>query len=146
MPQERKQPNEKGEWKCSKCEQWLPSSSYSKNKQQKSGLHYACRACSKIRVRQYNIKGKYGIDASAITLLIEEQNHKCAICFNPIELSLDNKKSNYATRANVDHDHSSNKVRGLLCTLCNMGLGKFKDNKTYLKNAIEYLNKHGGKV
>jgi hypothetical protein len=32
------------------------------------------------------------------------------------------------------------KIRGLLCKACNMGLGVFKDNLTYLKGAIDYLS------
>jgi hypothetical protein len=140
----KKQANEKGEWKCSCCQQWLPSSAYSKNKQQTSGLHYECRACNKARVRGYNIKTKYGIEASSVEVMLEEQNHKCDICFKPIEISLNRDKSNYATRACVDHDHETNKVRGILCVLCNMGLGKFKDDISSLKRAIEYLKKHNG--
>ena len=39
----------------------------------------------------------------------------------------------------TDHDHLTDKVRGLLCSQCNMGLGSFKDNKLILFNAIKYL-------
>ena len=140
----KKQANEKGEWKCSGCKQWLPSSAYSKNKQQTSGLHYECRACNKARVRNYNIKGKYGIDASAVEMMLEEQGNKCGICFKPLEISLSEEESSYASRACVDHDHETNKVRGILCSLCNMGLGKFKDSVNSLERAIAYLNKHSG--
>ena len=41
----------------------------------------------------------------------------------------------------VDHCHESGQVRGLLCTNCNMGLGKFKHNIKWLIAAIEYLVK-----
>ena len=33
-------------------------------------------------------------------------------------------------------------VRGLLCSDCNLGLGKFKDNTQSLSNAIKYLKKY----
>lgn len=58
----------------------------------------------------------------------------------------------------VDHDHKTNKFRGLLCSNCNMGLGHFKDDPMLLEfaqiylmlstgdmQAEEYLEKHGEK-
>lgn len=53
----------------------------------------------------------------------------CAIC----NTDLTNKK------VHIDHCHSSGKVRGVLCELCNKGLGQFKDNISSLENAIKYL-------
>lgn len=60
--------------------------------------------------------------------LFLEQKENCAICKKP------NK------RLHVDHCHSTGKVRGLLCYNCNNGLGRFKDNKTYLLDAASYLD------
>lgn len=40
----------------------------------------------------------------------------------------------------VDHNHETKKVRGLLCTNCNAGLGMFKDSIEKLELAIDYLN------
>lgn len=57
------------------------------------------------------------------------QEFKCLICSTEIS----------ERSARVDHCHSTNKVRGLLCNLCNVGLGSFKDNITSLENAIKYL-------
>lgn len=39
----------------------------------------------------------------------------------------------------MDHNHESNKFRGMLCNHCNRGLGNFKDNIEILKKAILYL-------
>ena len=39
----------------------------------------------------------------------------------------------------VDHCHTSNEVRGILCLKCNMALGNFKDSIENLQNAIKYL-------
>lgn len=41
----------------------------------------------------------------------------------------------------VDHCHTTNKFRGILCSRCNSGIGFFKDNTTTLENAILYLKR-----
>ena len=48
-------------------------------------------------------------------------------------------QDNLTKRLVVDHDHKTNKIRGLLCTNCNLGIGNLKENISYLKNAILYL-------
>jgi len=42
-------------------------------------------------------------------------------------------------KTHVDHDHTTNKIRGLLCSLCNPALGSFRDSIDILKEAIYYL-------
>ena len=64
-----------------------------------------------------------------------KQNHKCAICGSP---EMNNKNKVLC----VDHNHTTNKIRGLLCGLCNTGLGNFLDNSRRLVNAIKYLKKY----
>ena len=44
---------------------------------------------------------------------------------------------------NIDHCHTTNKVRGYLCGAHNKGIGLFKDNIEHLTAAIDYLKLHG---
>lgn len=44
-----------------------------------------------------------------------------------------------AEELSIDHCHEKNTYRGILCKLCNAGLGQFKDDPALLKLAIEYL-------
>ena len=62
------------------------------------------------------------------------QKGRCAVC--KTELTWDSKKTH------VDHDHKHQKIRGLLCSICNQGLGSFRDDITLLTSAIKYLKKH----
>ena len=64
---------------------------------------------------------------------LEEQNGKCAICNSECDKG----------RLAIDHDHKTNKVRGLLCRQCNLGLGNFSDNLDKLEAAVLYLRKYG---
>lgn len=68
--------------------------------------------------------------------LLVEQNNACAICgVSATELKRE---------LSVDHNHETNKIRGLLCHHCNIGLGNFRDSTTLLSLAIEYLERTDG--
>jgi hypothetical protein len=82
--------------------------------------------------REDNIMRKqYGISTEQFAELLEFQDGGCAICAKPIE--------NIRRRMNIDHDHKSDIVRGILCTGCNTGLGHLGDDIEGLKRALYYL-------
>ena len=82
--------------------------------------------------KEWNIK-KYGLSLEDYNNMLDKQNHNCEICSVSF---LDNKHF-------IDHCHTTNKVRGLLCLNCNTGLGHFKDNTERLTQAINYLQENG---
>ena len=81
------------------------------------------------------LRSKYGITFEMFEQMSEAQGHVCAICKEP-EIIMQNGK---VKAFSVDHNHTTGQVRGLLCKNCNVSLGGFRDNITYLKSAIEYL-------
>ena len=69
---------------------------------------------------------KYGLDNSAYNTLLQKYDGKCHIC-------------KQATATHVDHDHNTQKVRGILCRSCNIGLGFLGDSLEGVLAAAEYL-------
>lgn len=139
------------ELKCSKCEQLKDCSEFSKQSSKKRGYSYVCKTCHNeyMRTKWYpqnsdkQIKSsakwreenhlqyratKHKVDLEKTKILFEEANGKCQICGVETTLCL-------------DHCHQTNEVRGFLCSDCNLGLGKFKDNISFLENAIKYLER-----
>ena len=81
---------------------------------------------------------RHGLTVPEFHELLRSQNNRCMICQ---ALFSDN------LTPHIDHDHECCKgarscgscVRGLLCGLCNSGLGFFKENIQSLQRAVEYL-------
>ena len=96
----------------------------------KHGKARYCSAECRIRSRRHET---YGLTKAELDLLLA-QNESCAIC-GTAEWGGPHKKPN------VDHDHATGKVRGILCASCNNGLGRFRDDPALLQAAITYLTK-----
>ena len=84
--------------------------------------------------RKNLLKDKFNISLDEYKEMFIKQDGKCAICYTTVP---GHKKINFA----VDHCHKTNKVRGLLCFRCNLGIGYFKDDVYLLNNCIEYLKR-----
>jgi hypothetical protein len=65
--------------------------------------------------------------------LLSKQDGRCAICKT-------DEPWGRSRTWHVDHDHESGRVRGLLCSKCNRGIGYFQDDVNRLAAAIVYLN------
>ena len=94
-----------------------------------------------LKERNRYLKYTYGIDQNYYDELRKLQDYKCAIC-NEHETVVNKVSSmSSSTALYVDHCHTTNKIRGLLCMLCNSLLGKARDSSVILQNAITYLKK-----
>ncbi len=70
--------------------------------------------------------------------LFEKQNGCCAICGCPETA----KAYGITRRLGIDHCHKTGRLRGLLCTRCNSGLGFFRDSYKIMEGAIKYIKKY----
>ncbi len=103
---------------------------YYANKDSMSRKSAAWSKANPDRVKSNDLKRMYGIDLDQFYTLLETQQSRCAICSIAFTTTKD---------AHVDHCHTTNQVRGLLCGNCNRWLGLFKDDPTLLTQAITYL-------
>ena len=81
---------------------------------------------------------KYGLDQDEFDKLLTVQGGGCAIC---------GTTEPGGNGWHIDHDHAccdrpgscGRCVRGLLCPVCNLGMGIFKDDPVRLRKAAEYI-------
>jgi len=80
--------------------------------------------------RLTTLKNLYDTTPEEVEQMRESQAGICAICFRERPLV-------------IDHCHTTGRVRGLLCRVCNSSLGGFQDSTTVLESAKLYLIKYG---
>jgi hypothetical protein len=157
--------------RCKACGITKPRSEFYGNKGGRDGLRPECKACNLARrkakyaadprpyiertrkwqrenperVREYmaqfnasgkrkqsnrksHLKRKYGLTQEAFDEMLAAQGGGCAICGKP-------------DADNVDHDHFTGRVRGILCWNCNVGVGQFEDDSERLLAALSYLDR-----
>lgn len=135
---------------CTKCGEAKPLSAYWPDKRRKSGLQARCKDCrsedrrawrkrnpdadkkrywaNPVKERERHLVRKYGVTLEEYARRYREQRGRCAVCRKEQERALD-----------VDHDHKTGAVRGLLCTSCNRMIGHAGDNAGRLERAAAYL-------
>ena len=86
--------------------------------------------------RKYRLKKEYGLTVEEYDAMVLAQGGKCAICGATRGSKIGSKRD---AKLNIDHDHQTGKVRGLLCHNCNMVLGHLDDDIERMYRAIEYL-------
>ena len=70
----------------------------------------------------------HGLEPGEWKQMLHAQGDACAVC-----------STSDLHELVVDHDHTTGKVRGLLCSRCNLALGQLKDNPDFILNAYLYL-------
>ena len=133
--------------KCSVCGESKNISEY-KIRSDNGKPYGKCKACvseyDKQRHRdnprrrlEYNLR-KYSLTLDEYDSMMLSQENRCAIC--SVVFSVENRPC-------VDHDHNCCEygascgkcVRGLLCSRCNTGIGKFNDDVALIQKAALYL-------
>jgi len=115
------------------------------------GHHGKCKSCyikkqqknyDPIKKRDENLKRLYGIGLNEYNNFLDNQNGKCAICGTTEPGGRKSGRGGAVDVFYVDHDHKTEKVRGLLCNVCNRTMGYVGENSGVLEEMIKYLQKH----
>ena len=88
--------------------------------------------------RDFQLRTRFGMTANQYDELLSKQGGRCAICN---ETETVTRRDRPIQRLCVDHCHTSEKVRGLLCQRCNRAIGLCKDNPHLLKSMAMYLER-----
>jgi hypothetical protein len=136
---------------CSFCKEAKLVSLFHKDCRQQDGYGPRCIECKKLhhkayqkdfRVehrkerRAYELRRKYGLTKEESLALVEKSMiGLCDIC---------GRTEQHATKKSlsIDHNHLTNKIRGLLCHDCNLTIAHANENTQTLQNAILYIDSH----
>lgn len=129
---------------CSSCGEFFPLTYFYRRSDNSNGYRSLCRVCHSAKAKIKNATAEniekrrerhrkharfknYGMTKEQFDEMLIGQNGMCLICGSHMDIP------------NIDHDHKTGVIRGLLCHGCNTGLGLFKENVGNLEKAIEYL-------
>jgi hypothetical protein len=90
---------------------------------------------NKRRTKDMALRRLFGISIKDYDKMFDNQKGLCAIC-------LRKEPASHVRTLAVDHCHITGRIRGLLCTPCNQGIGHLKDNIEILEKAIKYLKEN----
>jgi len=125
---------------CTKCGMYKPISPFHKHKLAQYGIDPMCQACRIERRREYgrkyperirdtDLRLRYGISLADYHAMHARQNGQCAICGTSEEKLV------------VDHNHKTGQVHELLCHLCNAMIGCAREDVAILTSAVAYLQR-----
>ena len=107
---------------------------YKKNKEKinKVNKKYAQSEKGKLGKRKDALKRKFGISLKEYDEIFAKQNGICVIC----------GQTEINRRLAVDHNHKTDKIRGLLCTRCNFWVGQMEKNPNLISQIMEYIKNY----
>ena len=112
--------------KCRLCKAASDKAYRAKNRDKLIASTANWHKTNRAHIQQYYRTKLYGLSKEQYEALLVSQNYKCAICKT-------------ADAKEIDHCHTTGKVRGILCGPCNRGIGIFKENRTTIAAVLAYL-------
>lgn len=132
---------------CKSCERKKTKAYLAANPGRSRGQQRDWHARHPGKHREYALWHQHGLTTEEFSLLLARQNNMCLICDRPLVPYGEAADAPY-----IDHDHNCCPERrscvkcrrGILCTSCNHGIGRFFDNPKLLRLAAAYLENFNG--
>jgi hypothetical protein len=145
-------PLDRAEKPCVICKEVKPLDEFGPDTNRADGRKRQCRPCVAATMRVWNanhqrsvratkMKRNFGISIEEYEALYQRANGCCEICGVAVPSHLDNDAKKLAAKVAIDHDHTTGRVRGLLCGPCNCSIGYMLDDPTRLRAAADYLER-----
>lgn len=121
---------------CKQGHEFTLENTYTISRGRKGGTFRRCRVCAAEKrrspemrsyMKRYQVALKYGLMKEQVSELLVSQDGLCAICFK-------------RPAVDVDHDHETGRIRGMLCHGCNLGLAALGDNEEAIRWVLEYVS------
>jgi len=100
------------------------------------GLRGQCIDCEKeyrtTNGKYIKLETKFGLTKYQYQKILESQGGVCAMC------GCTSKEEGRALV--VDHDHKTDKIRGILCNKCNLAVGLLRDSSKLMRDGADYLD------
>lgn len=133
---------------CKTCGAIKSVEEFDKQPENKDGRCGSCKLCRKPMrqrheanrkrpigwLRKRHLKATYGISVETFNAMLLAQDGRCAICATK-------EPGGRYNVFHIDHDHTTNTIRGLLCHNCNVALAKVGDNLAGVMRFVNYLNR-----
>ena len=89
----------------------------------------------RLRARKHNLQSQYRLSLEQYDALLTTQGGVCAICLQPPP------RTQKTSVLEVDHNHETGEIRGLLCHVCNQGMIAVDRREGWLENARKYVER-----
>lgn len=137
-----------GVQECVGCRVVKPFSEFHVCRNRSSGFRSRCKPCTSLYMRGWHktrpppsaekgrdkhLRQRYGLSHADYTTILQAQNSCCAICGTA-------EPGSGFNHFHVDHDHTTGRIRGLLCARCNQALGLFREDPRVITRAAAYLS------
>jgi hypothetical protein len=120
---------------CPACSKWRPLKAFWKDADRPSGRRAFCSSCERNKKNTWQGSNRtlLGATQEIIEEIWKHQGGVCGLCGKEIEGGMN--------VADLDHDHLTGVLRGLIHRHCNILLGILRDDAVWMKQAAAYLEK-----
>jgi len=136
-----------GTKRCSKCKVFKPLDAFFRRSNRRSGRESKCIECkakidanrwskNRMRFKEHDLERRYNLSIDEYKAMLNAQNGVCAICKQPEKRVHQNGTPSSLC---IDHCHTTDAIRGLLCDKCNRALALIHEDPEIAASLLKYI-------